>query len=66
MCMIKQKVKNIEEIIQSKKAAFDVARKNIRSSHARLTELKFTRYAFETDVNELKYDSEIKENMFTI
>ena len=51
-----QKLKNIDEIIQSKKAAFDVARKNILSSNSRLVQLEFTRVAFENDVNEVKTD----------
>lgn len=49
-----EKRKKVEEIIQSKKAAYDVARRNVRTSNSRLIQLESAAAAFENDVNQLK------------
>jgi GTPase SAR1 family protein len=48
------KLKTIDEIIQSKKAAYDKARRDIRTISGRLVQLEYVRNVLENEVNSIK------------
>jgi len=50
------KSKTIEEIIQSKKAAYDKANKDVRAIGTKLSLLDFARDALQNEVNDIKND----------